>query len=203
VVVDEVTQWIVKLGQGHTEAAEKLWQGYFTKMVRLAGSELGRMPRRAGDEEDVALSAMQSFCRGMAEHRFDELNDRTDLWKLLVTITARKACAQRRRHYAQKRGAGRIRGESVFVRVDSEQDEAPGIGAVLGHEPTPELACQVADDCRTFLNALGNDTLRQVALLTLEGYSTAEIAQRLGCLQRSVQRKLATIRDIWSQEAER
>lgn len=197
---EQVTQWITKLGRGDPAAAELLWERYFSKLVQLARHELGATPRRAADEEDVALSAMHSFCRGLAEHRFPDLQNDDNLWKLLVTITARKACAERRRHHAQKRGGGHVRGESVFARLDPQQSEAEGIGAVLGREPTPELACMVADDCMRLLDRLGDETLRQVATLTLEGYSTAEIAGQLGILQRTVQRKLNTIREIWSQE---
>ena len=113
---EEVTQWIAKLTDGDQQAAQALWDGYFSKLVRYAHRKLEGLPCRAADEEDVALSAMHSFCRGMAARRFDKVEDREDLWKLLVTITARKACAQRRRHFAEKRGGGLVRGESVFLR---------------------------------------------------------------------------------------
>jgi DNA-directed RNA polymerase specialized sigma24 family protein len=200
-VDEEVSRWISDLGRGDPRAAQLLWERYFTKLTQFARRKLDTQPRRVADEEDVALSAMHSFCRGMAQHRFEALRDRADLWKLLLTITARKACAQRRRQFAAKRGRGRVRGESAFLNAATADGRDDGIAEVLGREPTPELACLVADDCRRLLDQLGDDTLRQVARLTLEGYSTEEIASRLGCLRRTVQRKLATIREIWSLEA--
>jgi DNA-directed RNA polymerase specialized sigma24 family protein len=145
---------------------------------------------------------MNSFCRGMAGHRFDEVNDHEDLWKLLVTITARKACAQKRRHFADKRGGGAVRGESVFPCIDDGEDHDQGIGQVLGKEPTPELANMVAEDCRRMLAGLGDESLREVALWTLEGYGTQEIAEKLGCVRRSVERKLERIRRKWFREKE-
>jgi DNA-directed RNA polymerase specialized sigma24 family protein len=146
---------------------------------------------------------MHSFCRGVAEHRFEHVDDRNDLWKLLVTITARKACAQRRRHYAAKRGGGRVRGESVLMRLDAGGEPQEGIADVLGSEPTPELAAMVAEDCNCLLNDLGDEMLRQIAVLTLEGYDTHEIAAKLGCVQRTVERKLERIREKWSREEPR
>ena len=193
----EVTHLIGRVAFGDPDAQHVLWEKYFTRLVGYARRKLQDMPRRVADEEDVALSAMHSFCRGMADGRFDHLDNRHDLWKLLVTITARKACAQRRRHFARKRGGGCVAGESMFLR-DDQSGHNPGIGAVLGDEPTPELACMVADECRQMLDALGDETLRQVALLTLEGYSAAEIAGKLGCVRRTVERKLERIRDKWS-----
>jgi RNA polymerase sigma factor (sigma-70 family) len=197
VVSDEVTQWLHQLGHGDPQAAEQLWQQYFARLVHFARHKLEGLPRRAADEEDVALSALHSFCRGVAAGRFERVEDREDLWKLLVTITGRKACAQRRRHFAQKRGGGLVRGESALLRLADDQAEPVGIGDVLGREPSPELASLFADQCRALLDALGDESLRQVALYALEGYTTQEIAQRLGCVQRTVERKLHRIKSCW------
>ena len=87
---DDVTRWIAELGGGDAAAAEGLWDVYFAKLVRYARRRLQDLPRRTFDEEDIALSAMFSFCRGLEEGRFQDLEDRDDLWRLLVTITARK-----------------------------------------------------------------------------------------------------------------
>src|SRR6516164_1255619 len=98
-----VTAWIEQLKAGDAAAAAPLWQGYFRRLVGLARQRLGAAPRRAADVEDVALSAFDSFCRGAAAGRFPRLDDRDDLWALLVTITARKAAEQVRRERRLKR----------------------------------------------------------------------------------------------------
>ena len=197
---EQVTQWMVHLKHGDEVAAAYLWDEYFTKLTRLARRKLDGMPLRDADEEDVALSAMHSFCAGMAQHRFDGLQNRDDLWKLLVTITARKATGKLRKHYAQKRGGGGVRGESIFLQNDGEERDG-GIGNILGSEPTPELAADVAENCQTLLEKLGDETLRQIALLTLEGYPPKEIAEKLDCARRTVERKLERIHEIWAEDA--
>lgn len=197
---DEVTQWLDGLARGDNLAVQEIWQQYCDRLVRLARRKLGDSNRRMADEEDVALSAFHSFCRGAAAGRFPQLDDRHDLWKLLVTITARKAAAQLRRGHRQKRGGGMVRGESVFVR-DTSSERAMGIDQVLGQEPTPELAALVSEECEQLMNRLEDESLRRVALLKLEGYSNEEIAQQLDCAPRTVERKLARIRSAWSTEA--
>ncbi|NLX97735.1 MAG: RNA polymerase subunit sigma-70 [Rhodopirellula sp.] len=194
---DEVTLWLGGLAKGDNAAIQEIWQAYYDRLIRLARKKLGDSSRRAADEEDVALSAFHSFCRGAAAGKFPQLDDRHDLWKLLVTITARKASAQLRRSHRQKRGGGGVRGESVFVRDDSSQRGA-GIDQVLGQEPTPELAALVAEQCEHLLGRLEDESLRRIALLKLEGYSNDEIAQQLDCAPRTVERKLARIREAWS-----
>lgn len=196
----DVTMWLARLGEGDDQAADVIWKTYFEKLVRYARRKMEGARGRTSDEEDVALSAMFSFCRGMEAGKFERIEDREDLWKLLVTITARKACAHRRREMAAKRGGGKIRGESAFERPGGGSDQARGIEEYLGTEPSMELADGVVESCREMLDALGDPMLRQIAVWTLEGYSTREIAERLGCVRRTVERKLERIRERWTKQ---
>jgi DNA-directed RNA polymerase specialized sigma24 family protein len=193
-----VSQWMLRLAGGDAEAAQKIWNDYFGKLVRLARKKMNGLPKRDTDEEDAAISAMNSFYQGLLQHKFDHVHHRDDLWKILVTITARKVTAQRRSYFAQKRGGGRVRGESIFGQYDDKRDG--GINDLLGTEPTPELAVSVAENCTVLLDQLGDKTLRQIAVWTLEGCRTEEIAAKLGCVRRTIERKLERIREIWKME---
>ena len=62
--VTEVTAWLRKLEAGHGLAAERLWDVFFERLVRLAQDRMRANDRRIADAEDVALSAFASFCRG-------------------------------------------------------------------------------------------------------------------------------------------
>jgi DNA-directed RNA polymerase specialized sigma24 family protein len=190
-----VSQWLGRLRAGEHAAAQPLWERYFRRLVVLARAKLKGGPRRAADEEDVALSAFDSFCRAAARGRFPQLSDRDDLWHLLVVLTARKACDLLRREGRHKRGGGR----SPDPRPVRPGEPDP-LEQVLGREPTPEFAAQVAEECRRLLALLGNAELEQVALAKMEGYTTEEIARRLGRTSRTVERKLQLIRDIWQAE---
>jgi hypothetical protein len=143
-----VTYWVRELQAGNHLAAEKLWQGYFHRLVSLARTKLKNRPRRAADEEDVALSAFASFCRGAEQGRFPQLADRDDLWQLLVLITGRKAADLVQHVCRQKRGGGRVCGDSALAGPRDSTDSVEGLEQVLGSEPTPEFAAQVADECR-------------------------------------------------------
>ena len=190
-----VTRWIGDLKAGGDSAAQHLWERYFHLLVARARRKLAGVPRAAADEEDVALSAFDSFCRGAVQGRFPRLDDRGDLWRLLVTITARKAIDHLKRECRQRRGGGRVVGEAALDAADPEAGR--WLEQVVGREPTPTFAAQVVDECRRLLESLGDEGLRTVALLRMEGYSNDEIAERLGCGLRSVERKLARIRKRW------
>lgn len=196
-----VSRWLGNLKGGDQQAAQFLWERYCTRLVGLARDKL-RMKRRttAGlDEEDAALSAFNSFCTGASKGRFPQLSDRDDLWKLLVVITARKAGAQVVREARQKRGGGRVFGEADLPAT-SDRSENSLLERVVGVEPTPEFAAMFAEEYRLLLERLGDESLRQVALDRMDGYTNQEIAQRLGCALRTVARRLDLIRKIWMEE---
>jgi DNA-directed RNA polymerase specialized sigma24 family protein len=195
-----VTRWIHQLQSGDPAAAERLWVRYFERLVELARVQLRGAPRRAADEEDVALSAFDSFFRCMGHGRFTELVNRESLWRLLVTITLRKAQDLRRHACQQKRGGGKVLGESELLDTMDCAAAKAGLEQVVGREPSPDLAVQVAEECRWLLSRLGDATLQSLALLKMEGYTNAEVAARLGCGLRSVERKLRLIRKIWAKE---
>ena len=53
---------------------------------------------------------------------------------------------------------------------------------------------------RAAARLLGDDTLRKVAVWKMEGYTNEEIAGHLGCVPRTVERRLREIRQIWCEE---
>ena len=159
------------------------------------------------DGEDVAASAFFTFHTSLAEGRFPRLTDRDSLWKLLVTICARKAATRTEHETAAKRDRRRTVSEHALhpAEHDGEPDRRGGAGfeRVIGNEPTPQFALLVAEQLEESLDALGDPTLRRVALLRMEGYSVAEIAARIPCAKRTVARKTELIRKILSERAER
>jgi DNA-directed RNA polymerase specialized sigma24 family protein len=195
---DSVTQWLAQLQGGDPAAAQRLWERYFRRLVGLARHKFQGRPRRAADEEDVALSAFDSFCRGAEAGRFPRLADRDNLWKLLVTITDRKASQQVLHEGRQKRGGKAVLGESALVGPTGAAAGAAGLEQFLDREPTPEFAAQVAEEWHRLLDRLPNAELRSVAQWKMEGYTNEEIAAKLGCARRSVERRLRVIRSLWS-----
>jgi RNA polymerase sigma factor (sigma-70 family) len=196
-----VTNWIGELKAGNHEAAQQLWERYFRRLVGLARKRLEGLRKRAADEEDVALSAFDSFCRGAERGRFPLLDDRDNLWQLLVVITARKAADLAQQERRQKRGGGKLQGESVLAGLPDSGGVAAGIEQVLGREPTPEYAAQVAEEWQRLLESLANPELRSVALWKMEGYTNDEIAAKLGRSVGTVERKLRLIRSLWEKES--
>jgi DNA-directed RNA polymerase specialized sigma24 family protein len=190
-----ITRWMGGLEAGDAEATLRLWDRYFGDLVRLARNRLRDSSRAVADEEDAALSAFDSLCRGARENRFPRLEDRNDLWRILVTITARKVSDQVKRERRQKRGGGHVRTEADMA---ASALDSGGLGQTPANEPSPELAALMAEECRRLFDLLPDESLRRVAALRMEGETDREIASRLGCGLSTVERRLRTIRSIWT-----
>ena len=197
-----VTTWIGELKAGNHAAAQQLWERYFRMMVQLARARLRDGSRRAADEEDAALSAFDSFCRGAVAGRFPLLSDRDNLWPLLVVITARKVIDARNHEKRIKRGGGKVRGESAWRNAADGSDHDGGINLVIGDEPTPAFVVELAEQTQRLLDALGSEELRKVAVWKMEGYSNQEIAAKLDCVERTVERRMKIIRGVFEREME-
>ena len=85
--------------------------------------------------------------------------------------------------------------------ADLAEEGEPILEQVVGQEPTPEFAAQLAEECQQLLAKLGNDELRSIAVWQMEGYTVDEVAGKLGRSSRTVARKLGLIRELWREES--
>jgi RNA polymerase sigma factor (sigma-70 family) len=186
-VSSEASQSITRLMRavqdGSNTAVRPLLEAYFNRLVQLAGKRLQNLPGLVGYDQDVALRSFHSVCQRLRDAaRPLDLAGRDDLWRLLATRTISRAIDLIRRH------------RSVEVLGDQE------VMQLLSCEPTPEEAAEMADECRRLLDSLPDPELRQIALWKVEGYTNEEIAARLDCVPRTIERKVSRIRLLWKHE---
>jgi RNA polymerase sigma factor (sigma-70 family) len=193
-----VTNWIALLKEGNRDAAQELWQRYHQRLLALARKRLVGARKRSADESDVMQSVWDSFFRAAEQGRFPRLTDRNDLWRLLVVITARKAIDLVKRERQLNQGGGKLAGESALLLGLGEDAEA-GIELVVGKEPTPEFANQVAEECQRLLDQLPDEQLRTIAVWKMEGYTNEEIGRKIECAVATVERRLKVIRKLWDE----
>lgn len=189
-----VTNWIEGVKQGDETAAARLWERYSQRLARLCRKRLPDFARRVGDEEDVVIEVMENLYRGAQEGRFPELQDRDDLWRLMVVVTARKTASYLRKEQALKRGGGRVCGESA---IDSASTDTAGINRVEDTAERPDFAASVAEECLHRLAMLQDHQLRHIAIRKLDGHTNDEIAKELNCSVRTIERRLQSIREKW------
>ena len=191
-----VSYWLNELNNSErSEAQRELWQRYFHRLIALARSRLPPDARREADEEDVALSALNSFFRRADKGEFPDVEDRASLWALLAQITVYKALRNIRRERRQKRGGTNLVRESEMEPL--ADGAIPALESMISNEPAPEIVAQMNEETNLLIAALPDEQLQSIARRKLEGYGNNEIAESLGVGLRTVERKVAIIRSSW------
>jgi RNA polymerase sigma factor (sigma-70 family) len=187
-----VTRFFNQVRQGDRSATRELFQRFFPRLLGLARKTLAGSPQRMADAEDAVQGALLSFWRQAERGDFAGELHRDSLWRLLAVMTVRKARKQLARERAEKRGGGRVVSEVDLRRTgqgEARLDEA------LGQLPAEHVDLL----CNELLELLDGD-LRSCAVLRLMGYKNREAADLLGCTERSIERRLQQIRNVWQRE---
>ena len=199
-----VSDWIDSLKRGSDDASLKIWRRYVEQLVREADRRLKNLPRRAADGEDIAQQAFAAFFRGVAANRFSKLDDRNDLWQLLVMLAGRRANDHLRHELGPEHGGGRVRGDSALEQpADRSGSGAVGFDNVAAPPVTPESAEALIRLIQRTFPALDDEELQQIVLDRASNYTHVEIAERRGTSLRTIERKLALIRQIVERSAEK
>jgi RNA polymerase sigma-70 factor (ECF subfamily) len=177
-----------RLRDGEDEAARQVFVRFARRLVGLARQHLdGRLAAKV-DPEDVVQSAYKSF---FVRHREGDLEVGSwdGLWGLLTLITLRK-CADRAAYYrAGKRDMSR-------EVAGGDDDSAAMNRLAVDREPTPDEAAVLAEAVEALFGAVADPEERAVLELSLQGYSTTEISEKVGRAERSVRRLRERVRKV-------
>lgn len=175
--------------QSRTAITPEQWNHHFPRLVKIAHAALAHLPHRVEDAHDAAQSALVSFWQRMERDGFEQTLDRNSLWRLLATITTRKAQQVVRKEFAQKRGGGKVMPFADAANADGR------VSHLLAHVPTTDFDLECAERVEKL-----PEELRPFALLRLFSHTNAEIAEIVDCSERRVERKLQLIRSYWSRD---
>jgi RNA polymerase sigma-70 factor (ECF subfamily) len=184
---DSFAEFLARLQAQDGSAASELFQRFASRLIALARQHFQGPLRHKVDPEDVVQSAYKSFF-----HRYGTGNlqvaNWNSLWGLLTLITVRKCAERVAYHRAECRDAAREESRPPGTEEGCPWPDAPG------REPTPFEVVQLGEAVEQLLASLDEDE-RPVIELSLQGYTTQEIGQRLDCPERSVRRLRERVRN--------
>lgn len=187
-VVGSVSQLIAQAKDGDEFALAELHERYWPALVNIARGRLKGAPIRDRDAEDVAQTAFIALYQNLKANRLPDVGNRLQLLALLSHIVACRAINEIKRVMTQKQGGGQVvTGSPIDLLVRSDE-----------HSPIQKA---ILNDCyHYYVNGLSNN-LRPIAELHLAGFTNREIAQKLNCVERTVERKIALLRVRWQEMA--
>src|SRR5262245_956158 len=174
---DSFAEFVTRLKAGDDRAATELFQRFARQLIALARRRFDGGLRHKVDPEDVVQSAYKSFFFRYGAGNLEIVNWNS-LWGLLALITVRKCAERAAYHSAERRDAAR---EVAPQRADQPMPWLEPIG----REPTP-LEAAVLSEIVEQLLAMLDEEERPILELSLQGYTTREISERLGRAERTV-----------------
>jgi RNA polymerase sigma-70 factor (ECF subfamily) len=174
---DSFAEFLGKLCRGDDAAAQQLFARFTHQLMALALRHIHAGLRHKVEAEDVVQSAYKSFFFRYGTGNLDVVNWNS-LWGLLTLITVRKCAERAAYHGAERRDAAR---EALPPR---EAEGAPWLEP-FGREPTPLEAAVLNETVEQLLAGLDGEE-RPVVELSLQGFTTREISERLGRAERTV-----------------
>ena len=163
---------------GDDEAAEEIYVRYADRLWKLARTQIGQRLGRRFDADDVVQSVFRTFFRRARNDEF-AIDQSVALWQLLVKITINKV-------------RGKAKFHKAAIRDIAREIHAPGdelLPEILADVPETQSAATLLDELDDLLARL-KDREVEIVKLCLEGFSTPEIAARVGRSRSTVRRLL-------------
>lgn len=181
----EGTDWdalVRGLKAGEAGAVRTFWNEYGPMLHEVADRRLAAVLRRRVGAEDVVQSVCRTFLRRVQGGEL-VLEDAERLWHLLCAIAVAKTREQARYHGRDKR--------NVHAQIGLEPAE---VGEELvAAMPSPESAA-IAAQIEEAIQGLDEEE-RQIVLLKIADLTNEEIAEKLGCSERTVRRLIQKVRE--------
>jgi len=186
-----ITHWLQKLKCGQQHAAEPIWDRYYKKLVSIASQRLRENPDRSIDGEDIVQSSFNKVFAALRDGKYPDIDNRGDLWSLLLSSTVNRV----RQHYRELNAVKR----KHISLTQSLYDNATFFECLR----TSEAENQLADLLEFLLNRLDvedpSGELRKIAILHLEDHSASSIARMLKRRKTNILVSLRWIRSLWEE----
>ena len=195
--IGSISRAIALLQDQDEAAAELIWNRYFQRLCAHCEVLIYQRHQKHISPDEVASSAFFALFDGIKKHRFTEVRNRDELWQMLSLIAARKAINRGIAQDRQRRGGGKVRGSSAF-----DHQSIDNVADYLQRELDPQEYVELEELSEQLLGALTMDNLKTIAIWRMAGFSNDEMAKKLDCSTRTIERKLNLIREIWLKQIE-
>jgi len=180
-VPGSITRHLHQFRAGDAEAASQLWTRCVRLLLLQARKLLDGRNLRVADEDDMASVVFTEICQGLHSGQYDRIQDRKHLWRLMWTITRRRAINHIRRFNSPHRIVdSALPLDAAADSTDSSADD----------QQVVELMSDMQD-------CLPNPSLKEIASLLIAGHSDEYIAGRTATSVRTVERKVHVIEEFW------
>jgi ECF sigma factor len=196
---ESVAVAIAKYRQGDDSELSRIVFAFHAQLLDRAHRKLKTAPqlRSVTDSEGAVSSALKSYWRAINGGKYCDMQQSSELLRLLVKIVDRKAGRQIRSLMAAKAGGGKVvsEPESGFDAVGRELSP---LEAVIENESAADVV-SVVGRWHDYMSEKG---ILEVADLVMGGQNFRQIAQTLGLRESKARRMITTVNALTKAFAE-
>lgn len=189
--IGSVTHWLRELKAGDRDAVNSICHRYYERVVQFADRKMKINPDRAVEAEDIAQITIHQLCVNLSTGRYPDLDNREQLWDLLVVFTLNRI----RKHFRACNTLKRSAPHGSVLEFKRTQ--------ALKDLQSPEAPAIMADMVRCWMDRLDHEDptgeLKQVAIWSMENISGSEIARILKKRKSFVLQQIRLIRLLWEE----
>jgi DNA-directed RNA polymerase specialized sigma24 family protein len=191
--IGSVSKWILGARQGDPVAIEQIVSRYFARLARSVRSMQDAQERQLKSGKDVSADILMKISRELSAGEHQELQNRNDLWVLLISIVE---------EYVIRRRDGRQQHDDIFPlelpltdylnSCDQDLELMLSKGNKYGNLQA------ILDQMEDLVAMVKDPKSKEIASLKLQGLSNREIGSRLGIVAKTVDRKMKKIVSRWT-----
>lgn len=189
-----VTRWIEQMRAGDRIAVNALSERYFKKLGNAARSRLHKQAQTLHDKDDVANFVLEAVVRNISQGKYPDLQDRDDLWFLMLSITQCRISNILKRERSQKVQPTSL--TSLTELLETYEGELSDLS--LNSDPE-QVAIEINDCWQELMRILPDDDFREIARLKLDFYSNRQISSMMKLTPKYIDRKVAEIQRMWGE----
>ena len=195
-----ITEYLQAYKAGDSARLNDILNAYWCQLVAHCDARLSRRFRTQQEGQDFAIQAFQNLAEGIQRGKWPRLENRSDLWQVLLQVSNCRIKDYVRQQMATKRGG-------QMQRLGTGANSPATRPVDLDQFPTRDSFVQDAEQLMQLMFELshrlrGMPTHVRILVDHLNNYTNQEIAIRHEISSRTVRRKLdevlAILKEEWS-----
>lgn len=178
--------------EGDTDAIAKVFKRSEDRLRRLLHAVIGE--HRTFDPEDVLQDLFLTTYDNPGK-LLGNVESGKHIWNRIAQKAVWASKDVLKKENAQKRGKGRVRGETAFEKCDQKDghDTRRGIAEFAVTTDDPAQVLMNKEFLNSFLESFPDDKVRLIAILHMRGVENVRIAEIVEMSERSIRRYISVI----------
>lgn len=177
------------------QTEDEFFETCLPKLLEIIKYQLRGINPGHFDEQDIAQTVMRTLLRMIREGSNNVPEEGKEMLRFLTGIARHKLSDRQRKHFSKKNNEGKlIQGSALASGAEARTIGLDEIG--ITDISQSETARQIVDDLEELLTKLDRNDLKLLVQWALEGLTQKEMAERLGCALRTIEKKWQLIKTI-------